>query len=133
MTTKMEVFMAAATGITMVAAVVQLVIAWPTARPVKAKEITNWRGRRILEQATIWWLFVLFFTGLYHFMFRVVDPTTTDIANFGVCVFSGSVGYGLVIAKIVLKKNVAKHRELQAKIDDLESRWARSIQMHSPR
>lgn len=133
MTTKMEVFMAASTAIATVAAVAQLVIAWPTATPRKTKETAAWRGRRILERATIWWLFLLFFTGLYHFMFRVAEPTKTDIANFGVCVFAGSVAYGLVIAKIVLKKNATKHRELQAKIDDLESRWTKAIQMHSDR
>lgn len=133
MTTKMEVFMAVIATITLVVAVIQLVIMFPAAQTKRAPDKISWRARRTLENGTVLWLFVVFFTGLYHFMYRVAEPTNADIANFGVCVFAGSGAYALVIARAVLKKTAAKHRELQVKIDDLESRWTKAIQMHSDR
>jgi len=132
MTTKMEVFMAASTAIATVAAVAQLMIALPKANPRKRADKTIWRVMAKLERLAVWWLFGTCIYGFVRFA-RVSDPSTLDIVWFGCGILSGSFWYGLVLARIVLHQNSVKRRELQARIDDLESRWVKSVQMHSER
>lgn len=131
MTAKMEVFMAAITTIATVAAVAQLVITLPKASPRKTTEKTSWI-RTYFERLMLWWLFGVFMYGIFYFS-RIKDPTTVDISLFGGSVLAGAVWYSLALTKIVLRQSAARYRELQAKMDDLESRWAKSIQMHSLR